>query len=200
MARFRKIDKRRSNTAHAAAPNGHRNSRKKRAWEPTNLHLEIYAYLNSGKTQARAAKKFGYTQPNIGIIARKVDRWFFDQYIGRIREVKANHTQRLEYIYREALAAFKKSQSDEVTRQEIKKDFGQYPGTQKSVSRRVQVGNPALLSEARAALKEIREIWGANAPIQIEHMGEVRVAGKPIEEARSELFDKMRKLTEASRN
>lgn len=148
----------------------------------------------------RAAKKWGCSVPNVSIKCKKIDRWFFDQYVNRVREIKANHTQRLEIIYRRAMAAFEDSQKDEVTRAEIDKDFGLHPGTETRDVRRGQSGNPAFLAEARAAIREIREIWGANAPLQIEHMGEVRVAGRSISEARSELLEKMQRITEANLN
>ena len=54
-----------------------------------------------------------------------------------------------------------------------------------TVKRRKQVGNPAFLAEARAALEAIRKMWGADEPQRFEMNvgGEVRVAGVPRDEA-----------------
>jgi hypothetical protein len=178
----------------------YRSKRKPAAWEPSERDLEMYVYVQSGKTMSRAAERWGCSVANISIKCKKIDRWYFEQYVSRVREIKANHTQRLELIYRRAMDAFVDSQKDEVTQAEIDKDFGLHPGTETRTIRKGQSGNPAFLAEARAAIKEIREIWGANAPLQIEHMGEVRVAGRPIAEARSELLEKMQRITEANLN
>jgi hypothetical protein len=178
----------------------HRGRLKPKVWEPSERDLEIYVYVQSGKSMHAAARKWEMTTANVSYKCKKIDRWYFDQYVNRVREIKANHTQRLEVIYRRAMEAFLDSQKDEVTQAEIDKDFGLHPGTETRKTRRGQSGNPAFLTEARAAIKEIREIWGANAPLQIEHMGEVRVAGRPISEARSELLEKMQRITEANLN
>jgi hypothetical protein len=166
-------------------------------WEPTPEHLAIYAEHCAGRSQRRIARKFECSQYRIFETVQKVDRWFSDQYSGRIREIKANHTQRLEYIFREAMAAWRRSQEDTVSESDT---VGGKDGGKTVTTRKGQVGAAAFLSEARAAIKEIREIWGANAPLQIEASGEVRVAGRPVSECRSELLERAQRIAEAMRN
>jgi hypothetical protein len=171
-----------------------------RPWEPNERDLDIYIRVNSGRSHARVAQKFGLTRVAISLICKKLDKWFADLYMGKIRELKAGHTQRLEYIYREAMSAWRRSQRDDVTETEKEIGHGQFPGTDRTEVRKGQVGASEFLQTAMKALNDIREIWGANAPLEIAHSGEVRVAGRPVDEARSELLEKVQRLTAATRN
>lgn len=164
-------------------------------WRPDNRMLEIYRYVLSGRSQKRAARRFEITQGYVSKICSRVDDWLARTYMGQIRQIKANHTQRLEYIYNQAMSAWRRSQRDEVTETETDKNYGMHPGSETKKTRRAQAGAAAFLSEARAAINEIRNIWGANAPLQIEHAGEVRVAGRSIDECRAELLEKVQRLT-----
>ena len=166
-------------------------------WKPSPEYLAIYTDVCAGKSQTYIARKYDRVPSTICYVVKKVDAWFADQYTGRIREIKANHTQRLEYIYREALDAWRRSQRDAESTTVTDIGAGQNPGVNKTKTKRGQVGAAAFLSEARAAIHQIREIWGANAPLVIEHAGEVRVAGRPIDECRSELIEKMQRITNA---
>lgn len=163
-------------------------------WEPDEKQLQIYRYVLSGKSQRRAGQKFGKTQPAITYICKKIDDYLARTYMGQIRQIKANHTQRLEIIYNEAMAAWRRSQRDAETVTETEKDMGKFSGTETKKTIKGQTGAAQFLSEARGALNEIRNIWGANAPLQIEHAGEVRVAGRPIEECRAELLEKVQRI------
>lgn len=172
----------------------------RRHWEPTEQELHMYVEWNAGKSQRRISKKFGISERMVQYTFKKMDKWFSEQYMGRIREIKANHTQRLEYIYREALSAWRRSQHDEEIVTETDKNHGQFPGTETKKTRKGQVGASEFLQAAMKALNDIREIWGANAPLEIQHTGEVRVAGRDVAEARSELLERMQKLTAAHQN
>lgn len=165
-------------------------------WEPSERDLEIYLRIQSGRSQNSTAKKFKVVQSTISETCKKLDAWFADQYMGRIREIKANHTQRLEYIYREAMNAWRRSQDDAVEETEREGERG----TTRTEKRKGQVGASEFLQTAMKAIHDIRDIWGANAPLQIEHTGEVRVAGRDVNEARSELLERVQKLTAAMRN
>lgn len=166
-------------------------------YEPSERDLQIYVRVQSGRSMTSTAKKFGLTAAAVSFICKKIDAWFADQYMGRIREIKANHTQRLEYIYREAMNAWRRSQEDEVEETEKDIGHGQFPGTDRTEKRKGQVGASEFLQTAMKAIHDIRDIWGANAPLQIEHTGEVRVAGRDVNEARSDLLERVDRLTKA---
>ena len=174
---------------------GTRNRQTPEVWEPDEKQLRVYKYVLSGKSTRRAAAKFGYSHTRIAQICRKIDDYLSRTYMGQIRQIKANHTQRLEIIYNEAMAAWRRSQQDAETVTETDRDFGEKnSGTETKKTIKGQTGAAQFLSEARGALNEIRNIWGANAPLQIEHAGEVRVAGRPIEECRAELLEKVQRI------
>lgn len=173
-----------------------RNTRELGPWEPDTRDMQIYALVSRGQSQKKVAAKFDLSPTSIHFITKKIDGWLAPQLMSQIREIKAGHTSRLMHIYQEAMAAWEKSKRMEEI--EIEKNASKNPGT--DYKRRYPVGNPAYLDQARAALDQIRDIWGANAPLQIEHSGEVRVAGQNVTEARNLLMERLQKLTAVNQN
>ena len=167
--------------------------RTKEPYAPCTRDLEIYAYVCTGKSYNQAGKKWKLTGSACYYIVNKIDAWLAPQLMSKIREIKSHHTTCLMHIFREAMHAWAKSKRMEEIENE--KNATQWPGT--DVKRRYPVGNPAYLAEARAALDEIRDIWGANAPLQIEQTNEIRVAGQQLADVQSKL---MQRLTEAGVN
>ncbi len=151
---------------------------------PSARDLEIYEFLMEGNSMSKAGEKFGgLCKQRISQIAAVVNKWLIPIYIDKIREVKVEHTMRLTYIFHEAMAAWKRSQEEEtiVKETETTTTVGQFPGDTSTSSRTKKrpVGAAVYLSEARAALAEIRKIWGADAPVAAEVDGAdgPRVAG-----------------------
>lgn len=165
-------------------------------WEPDERDMAIYAKVCGGQTLTDTAKQYELTPQRIHAIVHQIDAWLAPQLMEQIREIKANHTTRLMHVYVEAMAAWERSKLDETTYR-VRENVD---GKETSVTRKGNAGNGNFLSEARAALKEIREIWGADAPLKVEHSGEVRVAGKDVSEVRSELLERMNKIVGAGVN
>ena len=164
-------------------------------WQPDARQLEIYHRATCGSEGQRAiASAFHVSQQYVSQTVRKIDQWLAPQWMESIREMKANHTERLLHIFREAMAAWERSKLDAVA---VTTKTGNKPGEQggpydeTATQTRGQSGNPTFLSEARGALAEIRKIWGADAPLKVEHSGEVRVAGRDATEARNELAQRL---------
>lgn len=109
---------------------------------------------------------------------------------GEIETVKAQLRARYETIYGEAFSAWLKSLEDaETTIQEmiegeaakLDKEGNPIPGSNRlkaSTRKEGQSGNPALLAQAQAALKAIREMFGVDAAEKVEHTGK---DGGPIQ-------------------
>ena len=169
----------------------------KPAWEPPIRDLEIYSSVCKGETQKTVGDRYELTPQRVFQIVNDIDAWLAPQLMGRIREIKCNHTTRLMHIYQEAMAAWERSKEDAVSATET---TGGEKGGSLSTTRKGQCGNSAYLETARGALKEIREIWGADAPLQIEHSGEVRVAGVTIQQARAELGERLNRIMQANVN
>ena len=150
-------------------------------WEPDEHQMSVYAAVVRGDRSYREiAGEFKISKARVCQLVKKINGWLWPQRMDEIREIKAEHTERLLHVYGEAMAAWERSKLDEETTRV--KTGGQH-GPEKSRVRKGQAGNPAFLQEARAALAEIRRIWGADAPITHQHTGEVRVAGVSREEA-----------------
>lgn len=170
-----------------------RQGRTKGPWEPTAEQLEIYAAVCRGdRSQQQIGDAYDVTQQRISSLAARIDKWLAPQLMEQIRELKAGHTSRLMHIYQEAMRAWERSKTPGKQRT-VKhgKD-----GVERTRVTRFQSGDPRYLDQARAALAEIRKIWGADAPLKVEHSGEVRVAGRDVDEARSELFERMQRALE----
>jgi hypothetical protein len=153
-------------------------------WEPTPRDLQIYARLCEGQTTREVAKEFDLTHGRIVQLGQQIDRWLAPQLMDSIREIKARHTEHLMHIFRQAMAAWERSKLDSVATTEKSINHGEHPGTETAMTTKTQAGHPAFLAEARAALSDIRKIWGADAPVDVRMEGELRVAGMPLDDAR----------------
>ena len=159
-------------------------------WEPSTRDLEIYRLLAEGRlTQTEISVKFrGGGRSRVSQIGKRIDQWLAPQLINSIREIKARHTQHLLVIFREAMNAWDRSKEGDRTDSETSTSQS---GNSPTVTTKTTTGNPPYLGEARRALAEIRQIWGADAPIEVRHGLEVRVAGRPMEEAAQMVLDQM---------
>ena len=168
--------------------------------QPTTEQLAVYADFISGKTQEQVAAKHGMSRNNVGNLVRKIDRWLIPQFMDDIRGIKCQHTQRLLHIVSEAMGAWERSKRDKVTfnfeRVEYVDGVGDAAVTKtrlqlEGFKKEPQAGNPTFLATAMKALEDIRKVWGADAPVRMEVSGEIRVAGRTVDEARAELAQQM---------
>lgn len=153
---------------------GQRN-RKNKAWiGPSERDMEIYSHVCDGNTTRDTAAKFSLTSGRITQICQRIDQWVYGQHAARVKEIKSNHTTRLMHLYQEAMTAWEKSKLDaEVLTVETSGE-----DTKKRIQRHGQAGDPRFLAEARDALFQIREIWGANEPEKVQLSGELAIKGE----------------------
>jgi hypothetical protein len=177
-------------------------------WEPIPRDLEVYHHITSGKTCRETGKLMDLSESGVTRIVKRVDAWLAPQYLDSIRELKANHVERLMHIYHEAMAAWERSKlpADSVSVKDVAVKTTakvSLPAKEVTRNRRWQSGNSQYLAEARDALADIRRILGADAPLKVEHSGEIRVAGQQlsdvISEAKTRLGDSMRRLAAFSK-
>lgn len=140
-----------------------------------------------GWTQQMIADHLGVTQPAVWDMLQRTEKRLAAQFKDQAEEIKARHTEQLEYIANQALAQWHRSCEDGVTEVTVKgkttgtKGKGEAGDQSKAqVTRTVvgQSGNPALLEKALKAMSDIRAIWGAEAPRKVEGSGP---GGGPIE-------------------
>ena len=165
-----------------------RSKRSAEPWEPSPTQLEIYADVSRGLAQRDVAKIHGVKQPAVSKICKRIEEWLVPQMMESIREIKARHTAHLMHVFQEAMAAWERSKlpAFSTTRKESEEN-----GDERTRTKKGQTGNSTYLSEARAALKEIRQIWGADAPIEVQHSGEIRVAGMSAEEMKEHVASQL---------
>lgn len=159
-------------------------SHRSEVWHPSVIQLEMYHDAVRGMSATAIAAKRGVKRQTVDSILRRVEEYLWPIYADDIRGTKVRQTESLRVIFAEAMAAWEKSKAPAV---EIRqRNAGGVRETLKVT--RGQCGDPRFLDMAMRALGQIREIWGANAPIQVEHSGEIRVAGRSAEEARAQLL------------
>lgn len=169
---------------------------KGKAWEPDARQLEIYHAYVSGGTVRSVAATFGMARSSAHLLVSKVNAWLVPQWMSDIRDLKTEHAERLMEVYREAMAGWERSKVPAVTRR-----AGVGPqGAVDVTTTAGQTGDPRYLAEARAALREIRDIWGANAPARVQVNHEHRLAGKSPEEAKAAIFGRLRELMAPKEN
>lgn len=111
-----------------------------------------------------------------------------------IEERQADLEQRYLLIYTEAIAAWERSLEDAVTEtsevvetpeagkdKEGKPIWASSQRLKASTRKEGQSGNPALLAQAQAALKALREMFGTDAPTKQHLTGSVDILNKWID-------------------
>lgn len=161
-------------------------------WKPSPQQLELYADVIAGKTIRETGAKFGISRTRVNDVCMQIDRYLFPIWMDRVRFLKSRHSELLMVIFREAMDAWQKSKLDAESISEKLKTNGENK-TETTKHTEGQSGNPRHLEVAMKALQDIRKIWGADAPIELRFQGELRVAGKSIEEANRELMEEMAK-------
>lgn len=173
----------------------------KEAWEPSPRDLFIYDEVCSGKTQSEVGRSFDppMTRANICRVMKNVNRWLSARMMDEIRETRAEHTMRLMHIHEEAMKAWRASQGvivKKIRRQAVDKEGCVHDLEGEEIT--ISAGASAFLFEARAALDDVRKIWGANkAPTIDPDEQEGRVAGKSREAAIKEHIQKLQQTVKS---
>lgn len=125
-----------------------------------------------GWNQTEIADKLGIDQSTVSRDIKTLKAEWVKQRNGLVDEFEAKY----RLLYREAYAAWMRSKEDAIT--EIQEaieggDTGNGQRLKASTKKEGQSGNPALLAQAQAALKAIREMFGMDAPTKQQQSGEV---------------------------
>jgi hypothetical protein len=114
------------------------------------------------------------THQGVNKMLRRVEARFFREMTERIAGVKASQTKALMTVYREAMDAWERSKQTAKTLTKQVGGAGPGPGGVERVTTQLrdQDGDPRFLTEARAALAEVRKIWGADAPEKKKLLGD----------------------------
>lgn len=155
--------------------------------EPRLSDFEVFRDLNRGLSLSQVAKSHKISWATARAIHDRMTEYFRREFWTDIVRIKSDHSAKLMDIYCEARQAFESSKEPTVQETESAKNGSSTKTTTSS-------GDPRFLESSRAALADIRKIWGADAPIQLEHSEDIRVAGKTKEQVNQELREHIESL------
>lgn len=142
--------------------------------EPTPDQFDAYqAFAIEGTPQSVVAKRFAVSRFSITRWCHKVAEWNRAENRERVGALRTLVTDRYEYIYRQAVQGFVKSQEEEVVT--TTSDDGDK--VTETVRTTPQSGNPAFLAIATKVLEGVTKLWHADMAAN-ERRGDVRMAGK----------------------
>lgn len=133
------------------------------------LELRVWNLLSQGRTTSGIARALDLTQSGVAGIIRRVERRYEEMVVASVGLMKARQARILERIADEAMDGWDRSQkaaqkivTEEGTVPTKGGEDGEIDIKKTTVERRD--GDPRFLAEARAALADLRDIYGLNAP------------------------------------
>lgn len=141
---------------------------------PSDDQLEAYRlHRCAGMPQAEVATRFGVTQQCVSKWVALVRDYLRFAMREQLSSLRAELTERWEYLYVESLRAWRRSQEPEIVTTRKSE-----AGTESKTTRETpQVGSPAFLKLAQEALGGIANLWEADMSAA-DRRGESRTAGK----------------------
>lgn len=155
--------------------------------EPRLEDYEVYRELNRGKNPHQVSLEFKISWHTVMAIKSRMDEFFRRELWDDIVKLKADHSAKLLDLYEETRQAFEASKNPTV-RSTTSDKAGD------STTETTSSGDPRFALASMTALSDIRKIWGADAPLKVEHSGELRVAGKTQEEADAAIIEHVQGL------
>lgn len=131
-------------------------------------------------TEPRIADHLGVTKQAVSAMLKRVSVRVLAELKENVELVKADQTAQLQWIASEATTAWHHSKQDAQTVKTVVGPQGEDDGLgtatiKEETTVKGQAGDPALLSQARGALADIRSIWGLDAPEKVEVQSEVKL-------------------------
>lgn len=161
----------------------------------TEQQVEAYRQVLRGRPIQDVADSMGITRQTLSNIFSRVELQLVPEYIEDIRRIRVKHSERLELIISESFRAWDKSLRNRervVTKTVL--DKGGNPFTETTRTVEGQSGDARHLQTVMEAMRQMREIWGADEPMKVEHDITMRVAGMPRQELRERAAATLRKI------
>jgi predicted transcriptional regulator len=127
-------------------------------------------------TQERIAAELSVNQGTVSRILKRLEARALREIARKVERVKARQTEQLEFIASEAMGEWERSKKDAERIHTVERKKTEGDGTTASTTTTTttdetvegRIGDSTLLEQARGALKDIRAIWGLDAPKKIE--------------------------------
>lgn len=150
-------------------------------YSPNELHLKWYHQWAVEHTRiSEIAAEFNISRQGVHDAVHKVSEWIRLETFDAIIEFRHRQTETLEQMVHDALKAWRDSIGPhEVTTTKEGSTAGENGGPydETSVKSEELNGTAAYLGEARAAMADIRKIWGVDKPQKLEITGNGRGEG-----------------------
>lgn len=125
-----------------------------------------------GASHAEIGRAVGYSRQGVGKALARLSEAALRELTADVRHQKVMQTKRLEFLYREAVAAWERSKAPAEQKTVAK---GGDDGERVTTQTKGQCGDPRHLEAARAALGDIAKVWGLNSQPGEETGGPVRI-------------------------
>ena len=124
----------------------------------------VLEQMLEGRSQHEIAVSLGISQPAVCKILQRLETRMLSDAALKIERQRVRHTAQLQFLYREAVAAWKKSQADAVRRRQQKREGRAATGSLAEIVSENRHGDPRYLEQARKTLEDLRAVWGLDAP------------------------------------
>jgi DNA-binding MarR family transcriptional regulator len=115
-------------------------------------------------THERIAKELGVERSTVTKMLQRIGKRYSEKLEAEVKRIRAEHTLQLEHMADEAMQAWSASKQPA---KDAKRRKTASRGEVEESRVQTQNADPRFLAEARAALADIRDIWGADAPTKV---------------------------------
>lgn len=167
-------------------------------WEPNDNQLEWYrkwVYEHKSALQIAREHPTSITRQTVWVALQRVSEWARGRTWDEIIMYRHKQTTQLEDICSKLMNAWNDSVGQIVTVTETVGDEGDKTVTKTEVSQ----GNPAYISQLITAMREIRKIWGVDAPAksEVSYKHAEEIEGLPMGQGFASRADAMKAAAEA---
>ncbi len=127
-------------------------------------------------THERIAKDLGVERSAVTKMLKRINKRYSDRLAEEVKRIRAEHTLHLEHMADEAMQAWiasKQPAKDARRRKTVRR------GEEEENRVQTQNADPRFLAEARAALADIRDIWGVDTPSKFSLTDPTGADGQP---------------------
>lgn len=151
--------------------------------------LQVMEHTLEGRTQHDIARELGISQPAVCKILQRIEDRLLADVAWKVERHRARQTMRLEFIYGEAVRAWKASKQETLRKRQRQTGAAAGAGTTMAeITSEHRHGDPRFLDEARRALQDLRTLWGIDAPERISIDATTHLASMSDEAVEAELM------------
>jgi len=152
-----------------------------------------------GRTQHEIARELGISQPAVCKILQRIEDRLLADIAWKVERHRARQTLRLEFIYGEAVRAWKASKQETLRKRQRQTGPGTGAGTTMAeITSEHRHGDPRFLDEARRALSDLRTLWGIDAPERLSIDATTHLTSMSDEAVEAELLQQLAMLQRLS--